>query len=171
VVACSHHLGRWRRSQDAPGNRFSASLVEISQPEPGAWKVRLVEGPGPFASADPDSRRVWWREGGVPQNLTFPVQPDPISGMHCWHQKVAVRKAEPGDRYGDVYVDTKRAHKVYQAWLRRTRSGPGPGGLRRPLWMNRPLRPTLEAFYVPGAAVGETARDAVPSEETWYYMI
>jgi hypothetical protein len=36
--------------------------------------------------------------------------------------------------------------------------------------MNRPLRPTLEAFMVPGAAA-RASRDAVPSEETWYYMI
>ena len=46
----------------------------------------------------------------------------------------------------------------------------GPGGLRRPLWMNRPLRPTLDAFYVKGAA-GASGRDAVASEETWYYVI
>ena len=32
----------------------------------------------------------------MPQNLTFPVQPDPISGMHCWHQKVTLQKAEAG---------------------------------------------------------------------------
>jgi anaerobic selenocysteine-containing dehydrogenase len=170
VVACSHHLGRWRRAEDAPGNRFSANVVAISQPGPGQWLVRQVEGPGPFASADPDSSRVWWREGGVPQNLTFPVQPDPVSGMHCWHQKVTLGKAEPADRYGDVFVDTAKSQEVYRRWLARTRGGPGPGGLRRPLWMNRPLRPALEAFYVAGAS-GAASRDAVPSEETWYYMI
>jgi anaerobic selenocysteine-containing dehydrogenase len=170
VVACSHHLGRWRRSQDAPANRFSASVVAITQPAPGRWLVRHVEGPGPFASADPDSARVWWREGGVPQNLTFPVQPDPVSGMHCWHQKVTLARAEPGDRYGDISVDTAKSHEVYRRWLARTRSGPGPGGLRRPLWMNRPLRPALAAFYVPGASLS-ASRDAVPSEETWYYVI
>ena len=48
--------------------------------------------------------------------------------------------------------------------------GPDPAGLRRPLWMNRPLRPTLEAFYVAGA-VGGPGHDSVPSEETWYYVI
>ena len=94
----------------------------------------------------------------MPQNLTFPVQPDPISGMHCWHQKVTLQKAEPGDRYGDVFVDTQRAHEVYKRWLAKTRGGPDPGGLRRPLWMNRPLRPTLEAFYVPAASRGESGR-------------
>src|SRR5262249_39272626 len=136
VAACSHHLGRWRRPQDTPGNRFSANLVEITQPEPGKYRVRQVHGPAPFASAEPDSSRIWWREGGVPQNLTFPVQPDPISGMHCWHQKVRIRKPEAGDRYGDVFVDTNRSHEVYKRWLALTRPGPGPGGLRRPLWLN-----------------------------------
>jgi anaerobic selenocysteine-containing dehydrogenase len=148
VIACSHHLGRWRRNQDAPGNRFSGSIVEISQPGSGKWFVRQAEGPGPFASADPDSSRIWWREGGVPQNLTFPVQPDPISGMHCWHQRVKVQKADPGDRYGDVFVDTQKSHEVYRRWLALTRPAPGPGGLRRPLWLNRPLRPTTDAFYL-----------------------
>lgn len=148
VVACSHHLGRWRRQQDAPGNRFSANIVEISQPEAGKWLVRQVEGPGPFVSADPDSSRIWWREGGVPQNLIFPVQPDPISGMHCWHQKVRVERAAQSDRYGDVFVDTQKSHEVYKRWLALARPAPGPGGLRRPLWLNRPLRPTTEAFYL-----------------------
>jgi len=40
----------------------------------------------PFASCDPDTERIWWHEARVNQNLTFPVQPDPASGMHCWHQ-------------------------------------------------------------------------------------
>jgi anaerobic selenocysteine-containing dehydrogenase len=148
VIACSHHLGRWRRRQDAASNRFSANVVDVAQPAPGKWLVRQLEGPTPFASADPDSQRIWWREGGVPQNLTFPVQPDPISGMHCWHQKVTLQKAEPGDRYGDVFVDTEKSHEVYKRWLTKTRGGPGPGGLRRPLWLNRPLRPATEAYYL-----------------------
>ena len=52
------------------------------------------------------------------QNLTFPVHPDPISGMHCWHQAVRVRRAEPGDGYGDVSVDTAKSREVYQAVAR-----------------------------------------------------
>jgi anaerobic selenocysteine-containing dehydrogenase len=152
VVACSHHLGRWRRKQDVASNRYSANVVDVTQPAPGKWLVRQVEGPRPFASADPDSQRIWWREGGVPQNLTFPVQPDPISGMHCWHQKVTLQRAEPGDRYGDVFVDTELSHEVYKRWLAKTRAAPGPGGLRRPLWLNRPLRPAADAFYFPVAS-------------------
>ncbi len=80
------------------------------------------------------------------QNLTFAPQPDPVSGMHCWHQKVVVERARPGDRYGDVFVDTRRAREVYREWLARTRPAPGPGGLRRPRWLGRPLRVSEEAF-------------------------
>jgi anaerobic selenocysteine-containing dehydrogenase len=148
VAACSHHLGRWRRREDAPSNRYSANVVDMTQKGPGQWLVRQLEGPQPFESDDPDSSRVWWREGGVPQNLTFPVQPDPISGMHCWHQRVTITKAQAGDRYGDLFVDTNKAHEVYKRWMKLTRPAPGPGGLRRPLWLNRPLRPTTDAFYV-----------------------
>jgi anaerobic selenocysteine-containing dehydrogenase len=148
VAACSHHLGRWRRKQDTPSNRYSTNIVNISEQSAGKWLIRQLEGPQPFASADPDSSRIWWREGGVPQNLTFPVQPDPISGMHCWHQRVTIKKAESTDRYGDLFVDTAKAHEVYKRWLKLTRPAPGPDGLRRPLWLNRPLRPTTETFYV-----------------------
>ncbi len=155
VVACSHHLGRWRRQQDGPNSRFSGNVVELTQPEPGKWLLRQKQGPQPFASDDPDSLRIWWREGGVPQNLTHAVHPDPISGMHCWHQKCTVEPARPGDRYGDVFVDTDKSHEIYKQWLAQTRPAPGPGGLRRPLWMNRPLRPADEAFYV-----AETSGDA-----------
>ena len=84
---------------------------------------------------------MWWSEVGVNQNLTFPVQPDPVSGMHCWHQKVHVTQADPADRYGDVRVDTERAREVYREWAAQTRPAPGPGGLRRPRWLNRPMRP------------------------------
>jgi hypothetical protein len=86
----------------------------------------------------------WWRESGVHQNLTFPVHPDPISGMHCWHQKVRVTKAEPDDRFGDIEVDRGKARAVYEQWRALTR--PPTGGLRRPKWFARAVRPTDEAY-------------------------
>ena len=39
--------------------------------------------------------RITWDDPGVHQNLAFPVQPDPWSGMHCWLQKVTVTAAHP----------------------------------------------------------------------------
>ena len=55
-----------------------------------------------YPSDDADSQRIWWTDAGVHQNLTFPVHPDPISGMHCWHQAVRVTRARPEDQYGDM---------------------------------------------------------------------
>jgi len=147
VVACSHHLGRWRL-REGEGSRWSTAAVRLS-PHEGGWLLRQVQGVGPFPSDDPDSSRIFWSDGGVHQNLAFPVHPDPVSGMHCWHQKVVVARAPAGDHYGDVYVDTKRSMAVYREWLARARPGPGPGGLRRPLWLDRPLRPTDATFLSP----------------------
>src|SRR4029453_3532510 len=99
-----------------------------------------TEGLSPFPSSDPDSSRIWWTDGGVHQNLAFPVHPDPASGIHSWHQKVVVSKAHADDRYADVFVDTQRSMEVYREWLAKARPGPGPGGLRRPLWPAPPLK-------------------------------
>ena len=148
VVACSHHIGRWRRPQDVDGNRWATNTVKIESPEKGKWKMNVIDGIRPFRSGDPDSARIFWSDGGVHQNITFPVHPDPISGMHCWHQKVRIEKAHAEDRYGDVFVDTEKSFQVYKDWLAKTRPAPGPNGLRRPLWMNRPLRPIEELFYL-----------------------
>ena len=82
------------------------------------------------------------------QNLIFPVQPDPISGMQCWHQKVKAEAARPEDSYGDVVVDSNKSMEVYRRWLSQARPAPGPDNLRRPLWFKRPLRPVEERFYL-----------------------
>jgi anaerobic selenocysteine-containing dehydrogenase len=147
IVACSHHLGRWRLETGQGTDRWASALVSLGREHDGIWRMRQLEGIKPFASDDPDSARIFWREGGVHQNLTFPVHPDPVSGMHCWHQKVIVEPAHQGDIYGDVYVDTKKAHMVYQEWLALTRPQTRrPDRLRRPLWMIRPYRPATSAF-------------------------
>ncbi len=153
VVACSHHLGRWRLDDEAGVDRWASARVLREEIAPHSVRLRRVEDVGPFESADPDSRRVWWTDGGVHQNLTFPVQPDPVSGMHCWHQKVTVVRAGPGDRYGDVVVDTAKSMEVYREWLALARPGPGPGGLRRPLWLGRSVRPADEAYRAGSTAV------------------
>lgn len=148
VVACSHHLGRWRRKEDETANRWSMNQVSINEVEKGKWKMRVEDGIRPSVTDDPDTARIFWSDGGVHQNITFPVHPDPISGMHCWHQKVSVEKAREGDQYGDVFVDTEKSFAIYKEWLAMTRPAPGPNNLRRPLWLNRPLRPIEEMFYI-----------------------
>ncbi len=149
VVACSHHLGRWTLHR-AQGERWSAAVVEFSRKD-GTLLMRQKEGLKPFASSDRDSGRIWWSDAGVHQNLTFPVQPDPISGMHCWHQKVTVEKAHAGDRYADIFVDTRKSMEVYHEWLKKTRPAPGPGGMRRPLWFLRAVKPDASVYKMEGS--------------------
>jgi anaerobic selenocysteine-containing dehydrogenase len=150
VVCCSHHIGRWRREQDPLANRWAANTVAFER-RGDRWHLKTAAGVQASESSDPDTRRIWWRDGGVHQNLTHAVHPDPVSGMHCWHQKVRVARAGPDDHYGDVVVDAARSQAVYREWLAWTRPERGVPGLRRPLWFNRPLRPTDEAYRLPEA--------------------
>jgi anaerobic selenocysteine-containing dehydrogenase len=146
VIACSHHLGRWRLAEGEGTNRIASALVDLRE-RGTEWSLRQVEGVKPYPSSDPDTGRIWWSDAGVHQNLTFPVQPDPVSGQHCWHQKVTLTPAQPADRYGDVHVDTARAHAAYQRWLAQAR--PALGAWRRPHWMLRPFRPDVTAYQFP----------------------
>jgi len=148
VVACSHHIGRWRRQQDG-GNRYMTNTVKISSPSDGQWKMETVSGVQPWESDDPDTSRVWWRDGGVHQNITHAVQPDPISGAHCWLQKVKLSRPKEGENYGDVFVDTNKSFEYFKKWNdwakeRETH----PEGLRRPLWFKRPLTPQKQNYYL-----------------------
>ncbi|MEE8396808.1 MAG: molybdopterin-dependent oxidoreductase [bacterium] len=147
VIACSHHIGRWRPEGGPRGNSWATNTVRISEEGPGRWKMTRVAGVEPFESSDPDSARIFWRDGGVHQNITHAVQPDPVSGMHCWHQRVRVEKPAPGEAYGDIFVDTNKSFQIYRDWLALTRPPDREDGLRRPLWFARPLRPATEAYY------------------------
>jgi molydopterin dinucleotide binding protein len=150
VVACSHHMGRWRLDGGPRGAGGMMATVGLSRGD-DAWQMERRAPAGPYESADPDSQRIWWTDTGVHQNLTFGVHPDPISGMHCWHQAVRVRPAAPGDRDGDIAVDTGRARQVYRDWLALARPAGqvSPDGTRRPHWLMRPLKPSAAAFALP----------------------
>ncbi|HEX6098217.1 MAG TPA: molybdopterin dinucleotide binding domain-containing protein [Thermoanaerobaculia bacterium] len=148
VVACSHHMGRWKTSDN--GQRQLMATVTLDKQGSG-WKLQRERGVGPYESDDPDTQRIWWTDAGVHQNLTFPVQPDPISGMHCWHQAVRIRKAEAGDKYGDISVDVAKSRAAYEEWMTKTRpaASHSPDGTRRPYWMLRPLKPAREVYKLP----------------------
>jgi hypothetical protein len=150
ILACSHHIGRWRLLENS-GSRWATALVDLQQDPPGQWRMRQTHGVRPFKSDDPDSQRIWWEEAGVNQNLTFPVQPDPVSGQHCWHQKVTVTKPGQNDRYGDIFVDTAKSYEVYRQWLALARPAPGPGNLRRPLWLPRSFKPDAVTYDMGGS--------------------
>ncbi|MGH7714851.1 MAG: formate dehydrogenase, partial [Vulcanimicrobiaceae bacterium] len=148
VVACSHHMGRWKLGET--GQRQMFATVGLSN-ESSRWTMRRKSGVGPFKSKDPDTQRIWWTDVGVHQNLTFGVQPDPISGMHCWHQAVTVERAKPGDTYGTIHVDTEKSRAVYSKWRNLTRPASqfSPNATRRPWWFLRPLRPSKAEYKLP----------------------
>ncbi|MDQ2055910.1 molybdopterin-dependent oxidoreductase [Halobellus sp. H-GB7] len=153
IAAMSHHMGQWKIDRDGDGDAdgdydeggdpYGKVTVDLQDGD-STWGMRQQSGIGPFDSDDPDSARVWWTDGGVPQNLTHAPHPDPISGMHCWHQKVRVRPATEDDYYGDVYVDTERSMEIYREWVEKTSPAPGPDGMRRPKWLKRPIAPPTE---------------------------
>ncbi|MGA7755491.1 MAG: molybdopterin dinucleotide binding domain-containing protein, partial [Candidatus Sulfotelmatobacter sp.] len=148
VVACSHHLGRWRINKDEQVERMSSAWVDLKEVGKGQWKMRQLESVSPYDSPDPETKRIWWSDAGVHQDITFPVHPDPVSGMHCWHQMVRVEKASAEDRYGDIFVDTNLSFAVYERWKALARPAPGPNNLRRPLWIPRVVRPEESAYYM-----------------------
>ena len=152
VIAMSHHLGRWRLQEDAGVNQGMSNLVRLDEDGEGGHRLNVTHGAKPYRTFDPDTERVWWEDVGVHQNLTHAVHPDPISGAHCWLQKaVGVKKAAPGERFGDVYVDTRRSMAVYREWVALTRSSVdhSPNGQRRPRWLKRPLKPSEAAYALP----------------------
>jgi anaerobic selenocysteine-containing dehydrogenase len=148
IVACSHHMGRWKLRDE--GERQMMATVSLKH-EGSAWGLKRERGVEPYNSSDSDTARIWWSDVGVHQNLTFPVHPDPISGMHCWHQAVRVRRAEAGDLYGDISVDTEMSRRAYRRWLQLTRTADSfsPDGTRRPYWLLRPLKPAKEFYKLP----------------------
>ena len=166
VIAMSHHLGRWRLQEETGVNPGMSNLAQLAEDGQGGHTLNIIHGARPWDSFDPDTSRVWWQDVGVHQNLTHAVHPDPISGAHCWLQKaVNVRKAGPGEKHGDVWVDTKRSMQVYRDWVALTRPAGqvSPDGLRRPLWLKRPLKPVVAAYRLktaPAGAKTKTEREA-----------
>lgn len=162
VLACSHHSGRWRLVnavdvgwEQKLGILGSAAPVATMTESGTTRQLGYTEGISkrhvtptkefgekgwPFAAFNQDLDNVSW-DGmtGVWQNATHHPHPDPISGMHCWHQKVLLEKAGPGEKIGDIKVDIAATFKTYQVWRDElTRPAPGPGGLRRPEHLKRP---------------------------------
>lgn len=45
-------------------------------------------------------------------------------------------------------VNADKSHEVYNRWLELCRSAPGPDGTRRPYWLPRSVKPTLDTFKV-----------------------
>jgi anaerobic selenocysteine-containing dehydrogenase len=175
VLAISHHAGRWRLAESVPIAGFEQALGVLglgaplaAMSEQGTERRLSYRAPikkmhprstrefgprgWPFADFNRDLDNIHWNGlSGVWQNAVHHPHPDPISGMHCWHQKALLERAQPGDRIGDLKVDINATFRTFQAWRDQlTRPAPGPGGLRRPEHLKRPWVPiTREAYRMP----------------------
>jgi len=134
-------------------NSYGVPLAEMQMDGKEA-KLKYVEGIKPFHADrfkdyNKDSDNIWWDGlAGSWQNAVAPVHPDPISGMHCWHQKVILSKAEKGDKIGDIYVNYENNFKTYKAWRDElTRPLNSSDKLRRPPFIKRPWVPLSEKAY------------------------
>ena len=59
-------------------------------------------------------------------------------------------KPGPGEKYGDILVDTNRSQEIFRQWNQWAKEREThPEGLRRPLHLNRPLAPERESWYLP----------------------
>ena len=115
VVACSHHMGRWKTHEQ--GQRQMMATVKLDHTA-AEWGLRRENGVSAYESSDPDTLRIWWSDVGVHQNLTFPVHPDPISGMPLLAPGRARQEGIAGNQYGDIHVDTAKSREVYRPLVR-----------------------------------------------------
>jgi len=177
TLACSHHGGRWRVVNSVEiknGNEvgefqpegFTGQLgvmgigapmaeLEMVEEDGKVGRLRWKEGikhnrkPWQFAEYNKDIDNIWWDGlSGAWQNAVAAVHPDPISGMHCWHQKAILEPASSGEKIGDVYVNYDNNLKVYKAWRDKlTRPLNSSDKLRRPRHIKRPWVPLSEKAY------------------------
>ncbi|MEQ1568350.1 MAG: molybdopterin-dependent oxidoreductase [Myxococcota bacterium] len=173
VLAMSHHSGRWRLAESAAVEGFERALPVLPTAAPLVEQRRegtkfhqtSVKGVGPrtivpttefgergwpYAGFNKDLDNVYWDGlSGVWQNAVHHPHPDPISGMHCWHQKVLLERPGPGEKVGDLSVDIQATFDTYRAWRDQlTRPAPGPGGLRRPEHLKRPWVALARTAYL-----------------------
>ncbi len=75
--------------------------------------------------------------------------------MHCWHQAVRVRPAEPGDRLRRHLGRHRPRPRASTGSGSRSRVPPAsvsPDGTRRPYWLIRPLKPGKDVFRLDAEA-------------------
>jgi len=134
-------------------NSFGVPVAEMVT-DGKVGTLKYVEGIKPFhtnrfAAYNKDSDNIWWDGlSGSWQNAVAATHPDPISGMHCWHQKVILEPAQPGDSIGDIHVNYENNFKTYQAWRDElTRPLNSKNKWRRPQHIKRPWVALSEKAY------------------------
>ena len=163
TLACSHHAGRWKLKNEVKIDGFANKLGVLGIGVPLAklkmdgkiGKLKHIDGIHPrskvwqFSEYNKDLDNIWW-DGltGSWQNAVAPAHPDPISGMHCWHQKVLLEPAKAGDKIGDIEVNYDNNFKTYEAWRDQlARPLDETDTERRPRWIKRPWVPLSKKAY------------------------
>src|SRR5258708_36128093 len=59
VVACSHHMGRWKTGDD--GQRQMMATVSLDR-NGSQWKLQRERGVDPYPSRDADTGPIWWTD-------------------------------------------------------------------------------------------------------------
>ena len=134
-------------------NGFGVPTAEL-QMDGKEGKLKYVEGIKPFhtnrfGDYNRDSGNIWWDGlSGSWQNAVAAAHPDPISGMHCWHQKVILEPAQKGDKIGDIFVNYENNFKIYQGWRDQlSRPLDENDTIRRPKHIKRPWVPLSDKAY------------------------
>ena len=142
VVGMSHHLGRWRLNEDTGGARV-ATVAGEDQPRERR-PLRDAAGSRRAAVREQRSRQ---QPHLVERNRRAP-EPHVPGAARSGQRHALLASARPPregrartTRYGDIVVDTNKAHEALQGVDGEDASGAGPDGSRRPLWFDRPLRP------------------------------
>jgi hypothetical protein len=108
--------------EDEGVSKGSSNLVELHDDGKGGFLMRVVHGGKAWESSDPDTSRIWWSNVGVNQNLAHAVHPDPVSGVHCWLQKVfSIPRPKKVKKQATCFVDTNKSMEKYRKWLAMTR--------------------------------------------------
>ena len=153
VVACSHHMGRWR-----PEQQRGWCERHDGHRRPAARRLRLDDAPAPERAPARVQRSrhaadLVERHGRAPEpHLPGPPGPDLRHALLA-PGRARRPRAGPDDRPGDICVDTAKAREVYEEWLRKTRPAGqvSPDGMRRPTWLMRPLKPSPDTFVIKDA--------------------
>ena len=137
-VTRTRKSNRWSTNQVTVEGRVSRANGRCGSPKASARTKAAI--PTLRASSGPTAACI--------RTSRFPSIPIRFRECIAGTKEVTVEPAKEGDEHGDVFVDTDKSFAIYKEWLAMARPAPGPDGLRRPLWLARPLRPSEEMFYV-----------------------
>ena len=147
IVACSHHMGRWKLTDEGQRQMMATVRLDHNGTEWGLNGERhravRVGGSGHVAHLVEGCGRSPEHDVSRPSGSDFRNALLAPGG--------ACARGGEDDKPGDIFVDTQKSREVYKKWLAMTRPADkfSPDGTRRPYWMLRPLKPAREFYKLP----------------------